>query len=261
VLTVPLAAYEEEILGYNFIEYGELGRPKYLVLGIPDAGLVGPIASSHMVNRLNMNDVVGIESYGYLPPAAVVVNGSVKYPLRIYVSNDMAVLVTEIMPVASGIVPLSIAIVEFARKRGIEYIVGMSGLGNPDRAEVQPSLYWLSTTPQAESLASSLKDVGKPFPGGLIVGPYATILKESVKRGVNTLLLMAESFIDIPDPEAAAVTLQGLSKVTGVSVDVSQLLQEAETLRLRLQGMAKEAKDALAKVGKGYEYRAPLIYS
>lgn len=258
---MPLAAYEEEILGYNFIEYGELGKPKYLVLGIPDAGLVGPIASGHIVGSLKLNDAVGIESYGYLPPAAVVVNGSVKYPIRIYSGGNMAVLVTEVMPVASGIVPLAIAIVEFARKRGIEYIVGISGLGNPARAEAQPSLYWLATTPEAEALAAPLKDMGKPFPDGLIVGPYATILKESVKRGVNTLLLLTDSFVDIPDPEAAALAVQGLSRVTGVSVDVSQLLQEAETLRLRLQGMAREAKDALAKVGKGYEYRAPLIYS
>jgi len=48
---LPLAAYEEEILGYNFIEYGELGRPRFLVLGLPDAGLVGPIASGHLVLR------------------------------------------------------------------------------------------------------------------------------------------------------------------------------------------------------------------
>jgi len=49
---LPLAAYEEEILGYNFIEYGELGRPRLLVLGMPDAGLVGPIASGHLVRSL-----------------------------------------------------------------------------------------------------------------------------------------------------------------------------------------------------------------
>ncbi len=258
---MPLAAYEEEVMGYSFIEYGELGRPKYLVLGIPDVGLVGPIASGHLVRTLGMNDVVGIESYGYLPPAAVVVGGTVKYPLRIYVKDQLAVMVTEVMPVTSGIIPLSIAIVEFSRKRGIEYLVGLSGLGNPTRAESQPQLYWLATTPYAEKLAAALGGSTKRLPDGLIVGPYATILKESVKRGVNTLLLLSDSFVDIPDPEAAAVTLQGLSKVTGVQVDVSQLMEEAETLRLRLQSMARETKDTLAKMGKGYEYRAPLIYS
>ncbi len=258
---MPLAAYEEEILGYNFIEYGDLGKPKYLVLGLPDAGLVGSIASGHLVTTLKLQDSVGIESYGYLPPTAVVVNGEVKYPLRIYSGNELSVLVTEVMPIASGIVPLAIAIVEFARKRGIEYIIGLSGLGNPTRAETQPSLYWVATTPEAAKLASLIGESGKQFPDGLIVGPYATILKESVKRGVNTLLLLTDSFIDIPDPEAAAVALQGFSKATGIQVDVTRLLQEAETLRLRLQGMAREAKDALAKVGKGYEYRAPLIYS
>ncbi|MFP3285759.1 MAG: PAC2 family protein [Acidilobus sp.] len=258
---LPLAAYEEEILGYNFIEYGELGRPRLLVLGLPDAGLVGPIASGHLVRSLGMQDVVGVESYGYLPPAALILGGSVKYPLRIYVKGELAVLVTEITPVATGIVPLSIAIVEFARKRGVQYLVGLSGVGNPMRAESQPQLYWIATTPDAEKLASALEGAAKRFPDGLIVGPYATILKESVKRGVNTVLLLSDSFVDIPDPEAAAVVIDGLSKIAGLKVDTTQLLQEAETLRLRLQGMAREAKDALAKMGKGYEYRAPLIYS
>ncbi|MGC9071974.1 MAG: proteasome assembly chaperone family protein [Acidilobus sp.] len=258
---LPLAAYEEEILGYNFIEYGDLGRPRFLVLGLPDAGLVGPIASGHLVRTLGMLDALGVESYGYLPPAAVVLGGSVKYPLRMYVKGELAVFVTEITPVASGIVPLSIAIVEFARKRGVQYLVGLSGIGNPTRTESQPQLYWIATTPDAEKLASSLDGVAKRFPDGLIVGPYATILKESVKRGVNTLLLLSDSYVDIPDPEAAALIIDGLSRMTGVKVDTTQLLQEAETLRLRLQGMAREARDTLAKMGKGYEYRAPLIYS
>ena len=258
---MPLAAYEEEILGYTFIEYGDLGRPKFLVLGLPDTGLVGPIASGHLVRTLGMQDAIGVESYGYLPPAAVVLGGSVKYPLRLYVKGELSVFVTEITPVASGIVPLSIAIVEFARKRGVQYLIGLSGVGNPMRAETQPQLYYIATTPEAEKLVSAIEGTAKRFPDGMIVGPYATILKESVKRGVNTILLLSDSFVDIPDPEAAATVVEGLSRLTGIKIDTSQLLQEAETLRLRLQGMAREAKDALAKMGKGYEYRAPLIYS
>ena len=258
---MPLAAYEEEILGYNFIEYADLGRPKYLVLGIPDVGLVGPIASGHLVRLFNMTDAVGVESYGYLPPAAVILGGSVKYPIRIYVKDQLAVLVTEIMPVTAGIIPLSIAILEFARKRGIQYLIGLSGLGNPARAEMQPQVYWVATTPEAEKLAQGLGDMAKRLPDGIIVGPYATILKESVKKGINTLLLLSDSFVDIPDPEAAVAVLRALSKAIGVEIDVSQLVAEAEALRLRLHGMARETRDALARMGKGYEYRAPLIYS
>ncbi|MDP8002878.1 MAG: proteasome assembly chaperone family protein [Caldisphaera sp.] len=254
-------SFEEEILGYNFIEYGNLGKPKYLILGLPDAGLIGPIAASHIVRTLNMQDVIGIESYGYIPPAAIIQNGSIKYPMRIYSNGDISVLITDVAPVPSGIVSLGSAIVEFARKRGVEHIISVSGIGNPSRAEIdKPSVYYLATTENSFKLVQQFNDV-KQFPDGIIVGPYAIILKESMKRKVNNLLLLADAFIEMPDPEAAAEVIEKISKIININIDVSQLLQEAETLRLRLQGLAKETKDVLAKVGKGYEYRTPLIYS
>ncbi|MEB2793041.1 MAG: PAC2 family protein [Caldisphaeraceae archaeon] len=253
---------EEEMHGYNFIEYAELGKPRYLILGLPDAGIIGPIVASHMVKSLGMKDVIGIESYTYIPPAAIIKEGSIKYPMRIYVKDDISVLVTDISPVPSGIVPLASAIVEFARKRGFEYLIGISGIGNPSRAEIEkPNVYWLATTHDSSKLVEKISSEVKLFPDGIIVGPYAVILKESAKRRVNSLLLLADAFIEIPDPEAAAEITKVISKIINVEIDVSQLLQEAETLRLRLQGLAKETKNTLARVGKGYEYRTPLIYS
>jgi len=253
---------EEEILGYQFIEYGQLGKPKYLILGLPDAGIVGPIAASHIVRSLKLPDVLGIESYGYIPPAAIIQGSSIKYPMRIYSNGEVSVLITDVPPVPSGIVPLASAIVEFSRKRGIDHIISISGIGNPSRAEIdKPNVYYLTTTQESQKLIEPFLNDLKPFPDGIIVGPYAIILKESVRRKVNNLLLLSDAFTEIPDPEAAAEIVKIISYLINVKIDVSQLLQEAETLRLRLQGLAKETNDVLAKVGKGYEYRTPLIYS
>ncbi len=252
----------EEILGYQFIEYGDLGKPKYLILGLPDAGIVGPIAASHIVTSLKLPDVLGIESYGYIPPAVIIQGNSIKYPMRIYSNGEISVLITDVPPVPSGIVPLASAIVEFARKRGINYIISISGVGNPSRAEIdKPNVYYLTTTQETQKLIQPLLNDLKPFPDGIIVGPYAIILKESVKTRVNNLLLLSDTFTDIPDPEAAAEIVKVISNIVNTNIDISPLIKEAETLRLRLQGLAKETNDVLAKVGKGYEYRTPLIYS
>ncbi|MMZ71367.1 hypothetical protein D1872_347220 [compost metagenome] len=65
----------------------------------------------------------------------------------------------------------------------------------------------------------------------------------------------------MPDPEAAAVAVESVSKITGVDVNVSRLLEEAEKLKLRLKDLMKETRNVMAKMGKTYEYRPPLIYT
>ncbi|WP_460124086.1 proteasome assembly chaperone family protein [Stetteria hydrogenophila] len=253
--------YEEEINGFLFREYGELGRPKYLVLGLPDVGLVGAIAAMHIIRERKLKDAVGIESYTFLPPVAVVANGRPLHPVRIYTDGEeLAVLITDVPVAPAGVAPLGSAIVEYARSRGFEVIISLTGVGSPARMRgAEPKVYWVSTGSRAEELGSRLG--AEKFENGIIVGPYAIVLKESVRRKVNNLVVLAESYIDFPDPEAAAAALQALGKATGLEVSVEKLLEEAEQLRLRLRQLMKETREAMSRLGKPMEYRAPLVYT
>lgn len=252
---------EEDIGGFSFREYGELGRPKYLILGLPDIGLVGSISAMHIVRSLGMDDVVGVESYAFLPPVVVVSSGEPRYPMRIYRKNDLAVLVTDVPVSPAGIAPLAMSIVEFARRRGVELIVSVTGLGSPKRLQGgSPNLYWLASSPYAARVAEEA-GLKEKLEEGILVGPYAIILKEAVRKMVNNLIIMIESYPEFPDPEAAAEAVKALTKITGVEVDVAKLLEEAEMLKLRLKSLMKETREALARMGKGFEYRPPLIYT
>ena len=75
------------------------------------------------------------------------------------------------------------------------------------------------------------------------------------------LMLMADSYIDIPDPEAAARIVEALSKILDIRVGVEKLMKEAELIKLRYKELMKETRNMMAKMGKGYEYRAPLLYT
>lgn len=46
--------YEEEINGFIYREYKPLGKPRFLVIGLPDVGLVGEIAAVHMIRSLGL---------------------------------------------------------------------------------------------------------------------------------------------------------------------------------------------------------------
>lgn len=252
---------EEEIGGFSFREYGELGRPRYLVLGLPDIGLVGSIGAMHVVRSLGMDDVMGIESYAFLPPVVVISSGEPKYPMRIYRKDDMAVLVTDVPVSPPGLAPLAMAIVEFARRRGIELIVSMTGLGSPKRLQGGgTSVYWIASDSEADKAAREA-DMGERLEEGILVGPYAIILKEAVRKMVSNIVIMAESYPEFPDPEAAAEAVRALSRLSNREIDVGKLLEEAELLKIRLKGLMKDTKETLAKMGKGYEYRPPLIYT
>jgi len=252
---------EEEINGFEFREFEAFGRPKYLVLGLPDVGLVGAISAAHIVRSLKMKDVVGVESYAFLPPVVVISGGEPKYPMRIYSNGDVAVLVTDVPVNPPGIAPLASAIVEYARRRGVELIISITGLGSPRRLKGEPpSAYWLASDVEVENEVKNIENVER-LNDGILVGPYAIVLKESARRYVKNLVIMVESYPEFPDPEAAAEAVRVFSKIAKINIDVSKLLEEAETIKIRLNELMKETRETLARMGKGFEYRPPLIYS
>jgi predicted ATP-grasp superfamily ATP-dependent carboligase len=53
--------YEEEINGFIYREYRPLGKPMFLVIGLPDVGLVGEIAAVHMIRSLGLTDSIGVD--------------------------------------------------------------------------------------------------------------------------------------------------------------------------------------------------------
>ncbi|MEN2999233.1 MAG: PAC2 family protein [Acidilobaceae archaeon] len=257
-----MTVYEEEIGDFVFSEYSRIGRPRFLIVGLPDVGLVGEIAAHHIVRSLGLSYKAGVDSYSLLPPVAVAKGGEVLPPIRVYGDEEGRIisLVTDIALNPRSIVPLSLAIVEYARLKGAEYVLGLTGAVNPERAEMErPSVHWVASTREASKVVAEIPHV-KRVEEGYIVGPYATLLKESVRRRVNAVVLMADSFLDIPDPEAAAALVRAVSHIIGKEIPVENLLEEGELIKIRLKELMKEMRSALARMGKGYELRSPLVY-
>jgi uncharacterized protein len=56
-----LSVYEEEINGFIYREYKPLGKPRFLVIGLPDVGLVGEIAAVHTIRSLGLTNSIGVD--------------------------------------------------------------------------------------------------------------------------------------------------------------------------------------------------------
>ncbi len=104
--------------GVSIIETAEIKtKNPVIVCGLPDVGLVGIIAISHIIKGLDMKEVAHIDSEIF-PPVVVFHHGIPTYPLRIYQKDDLLALFSETALSPESISPLSKAIVEWAKDKG-----------------------------------------------------------------------------------------------------------------------------------------------
>ena len=259
---MPNILREEFYNGVAIYEYEkfELKQPSFFVLGLPDAGLVGGISVSHIIKELKPKEIGGIDILRMIPPIAIIRKGEPRPPLRLFAKENLLILAAESPIPPSVIYQLSYSILEYSVKRRIDYIVSLTGIGVPNRIEIsKPRVYWAVNGEKAYEEVSKI-GINK-FEEGILIGPYAVILKDAVKYRLNSIVLLVESFPDLPDPEAAAEVIKVFSKLTGISIDVTKLLEEAEIIRMRTKELMKQTAKVMNQIGKGMEARPSLLYT
>jgi predicted ATP-grasp superfamily ATP-dependent carboligase len=93
---------------------------------------------------------------------------------------------------------------------------------------------------------------------GYMVGPQALSMRVSIRQGVPAIAILAQSFYNYPDPQAAAIALKELSKISDVKVDVSKLLEKGEEIRLKARDIMKRTQQEMSRMKKSQEYDIPL---
>ncbi|BCU68507.1 carboxylate--amine ligase [Sulfolobales archaeon HS-7] len=242
----------------QYIEYERPVLPKisFMIIGIPDAGLVGEIATEYLIRTLNMKEIGEIDVKSNSLLVVNVNNGISKSPIRVFHTGNI-VAVNSWSPIPQElIIPITEKLLETSQLLGVTETISITGLPVQNRLDIQsPSLYWIASS---KLLASSLEklDSIKKFDEGYIVGPYAGILLESRRRNISNLVITAESFLDLPDPEAAAASLNFLSYYTGTKIDVEQLLKEAEDVRAKIKELMSQTRKQIVN----YQQR-PFTYA
>ena len=251
----------DNIVIYEYYDPYASPTPEYLILGLPDAGLVGSIASRYLVINKGFKLVGELDSPVYFPPVTVVHRSIPISPIQLYLSDDRKImtLLSETPIPIHAIHPLIRTLIEYSKDIGLKHIISLAGLAVPNRLQIEkPRVYWLASNDSAKDLVKD-RDI-EELKEGFVVGPYALLLKEARRRGVSNLVLFAESFLDIPDPESAAETLKILSSIIGVDIDLRKLLEEAELLKLKTRELMKQTKKAMSEMQKRYEMQMPLMY-
>ena len=210
-----------------------------MVEGLPGVGLVGKIVADHLVDHFEMTHYANVNC-GEVPRVTVYAEGDpvLQTPVRLYADPDTDLLVLKSdVPISPGAATTMADCLDDWFTENDVFPVYLSGIP-VEKADDVPNLYGVGTGDAADRLADAGIDL--PDEAGIISGPTGALLNYAVANERSAVCLVVESDPRFPDPEAArALIKHGVEPLTGVSVNVDDLVDHAEEIR--------EAKERLAK--------------
>jgi len=251
---------ERALDGVEIVELEPIeGEGLIFIEGFPDVGLVGAIATSFLVDRLGMKEV-GYIDVEALPPIISIRDGSVKELIRIYRKDRLIAIVSDLPLPAAMVKSFSQRLMDWIQSKRPELFISLTGIPEPNRLNIdKPKVFILGSS--KEVVERALEHEGaEPFKDGFIAGVKGMLLRESVRRGVNMLVILAQAHFNYPDPGSAAEVVKFLSRILDIDLDVKPLLESAEELKLRLRDLMRRTSHVMQGIQKSKELELPPVY-
>ena len=241
----------------RIVENDSIGRDSVVINGLPDVGLVGLLAASHIISSLKLKEVGAIES-DLLPPMIVLHGGLPRAPIRIFSGNNLAVVISETV-IPSGLIrPLAKQLTNWAHEKSVKLMLSLGGMAVGNRQDIETPKVFAAIS--AKELESQLRNAAEILEEGYIVGAYGLLLRRCAQLSVPAITLLTQSHYNYPDPEAAAASLNAVNKILNLKLDVSDLIKRGEEIRLRSKDMMHRTHEEMTRMDKSHEYDLPPLY-
>ncbi|MCX6769465.1 MAG: PAC2 family protein [Candidatus Micrarchaeota archaeon] len=227
------------------IEIHITAKPKLkkpvLVDGFPGLGLVGTVSASYLVEKLRM-EPLGYITGDQFPPLAAVHAHRPLYPARLYYSekHNLIVFVAEFVIPIGAVNELADKIYEFARKYEVSRIISLGGIAIKGE---QDMVYSIASLPKISDQLEKMKGV-QLIKEGATTGVTGVLLARGAVENYPVISLLAESQEGYMDPKAAAMVLEILKLLLGITIDTAELEREAGKIDTRVKEMMSKAKTA-----------------
>ncbi len=231
--------------GYTFIE------------GFPAAGLVGPMAISYIIDKLEMEYVGYLESNRF-PPLISVHKNEPMPPIRIYVSEKQKIVTifAEFAITLDLVYDVSNVVYDFVRKNGITYIYSIGGI--PSQGDDRIPFVVAST----ENATKSAENAGlKPIKEGVATGVSALLLSKAAMDSINDMDIMVPVHQNIIDPIYAEIAIDSLNKLMKLNIDVTDLDKEAKAAEAKIKELIKRHKETHENYKKNVDDTGPSMYA
>jgi len=193
--------------------------------GFVGAGLVGPLAINHIIEKLEMKEI-GVMRSKYLPPSTVFMRGRLRHPFRFYANKDgtICAIICEITLRMEGIYSIVSSILDWADEKGSKEIVILDGVASKEHDD---KAYCAAEEDLVRLMADA--DISL-IQQGFITGIPGGILNECLVRDIQGVALLAKANKINPDPAAASTILEAINRFYKMEIGVEDLKKEKDRL-------------------------------
>ena len=212
----------------------ELKSP-IIFAGFVGAGLVGPVAINHIIEKLKM-DEIGVMRSKYLPPSTVFMKGRLRHPFRFYSNQEGTVcaIICEITLRMDGLYSLVASILDWAAEKGSKEIVILDGVASTEHDD---KAYCAAEEDLIRTMAD--KDISM-IPQGFITGIPGGILNECLVREIQGLTLLAKADKVSPDSAAASTLIEALNRLYDMNIDTADLQKDQERINSEFSELSQK---------------------
>jgi len=226
-----------------------------LIAGFPEAGLVGSISTSYIIDKLHMNQIACVESE-FIIPGVIYAQGKLRHPFRLYSNEkgDVCVLVCEAPIMIQGMYSVLDTVMKWALHNKVKEVMVLDGIaveGLPDSKRTPIILSSDGREADAANLIHDKSDVtnkeeeekvagnGSVYPTTAFVGGMAGgILSSCLSNSIASKAILIYAARGMPDPDGAAILIESLSKITeneSLKIDTHELREQGASLRSRME--------------------------
>lgn len=214
----------------------ELKKPnlksKPLIQSFSGSGAIGTIISTFMIKALKMEQIAVVRSKS-IPPVAIIKDGKIEHPIRIFESEELALMSCEI-PISYGNTQNFLRmLVNYYMKKGVSYIVPVGGL--PVMKDPANNARCFAITSNEEMISFLDKKRVPILEEGIVYGTAVETLEVCDSKGFkNCFSLLAECDPSIASYVSAKKILLELSKIFGFYFDEKQFDDVSSIIQQRI---------------------------
>ena len=216
------------------IKKTELKSP-IIFAGFVGAGLVGPLAINHIIEKLEMTEIAVMRSK-YLPPSTVFMKGRLRHPFRFYANKNgtICAIICEITLRMEGLYSLVESILDWAEQNGSKEIVILDGVASREHDD---KAYCAAEEDLIRTMAD--KNINM-IPQGFITGIPGGLLNECLVRKIQGLTLLAKANKIEPDSNAAATLIEAINRFYEMNIDTTKLQEEKERINSEFSELSEK---------------------
>jgi len=219
------------------------GEGLTVFIGFPGSGLVGSIALSYIAEKLEFTQI-GVITSKFFPPMAMMTEGIIAVPVRIYQKEAMVAIFADIPIHPQICYEVANAILDWLKPYPVTEVITIAGIITN---EPEKRVFCVTT---GKELLERIGENALTLPIGSISGIASSILTECKVRGIPAIGLLGET-INAPDPRAAAATIEVMNRLYPLSVDTAGLLEQAEEIEAQMHRLSEDVQSAEEQPVKG----------